>query len=83
MSRGEKIKGALVAVETRRSELLPFHLDDQRFAVPLPASVRVERAVAITPLPKAPDIVMGIINFHGQIIPVVNIRSRFNMTLGH
>ena len=62
------------------NHLVVFSLDDRRFAVPLSAVVRTERMVALTPLPKAPDIVTGIINFHGQVIPVVDIRSRFNMT---
>ena len=62
------------------NHLVVFSLDDRRFAVPLSAVVRIERMVALTPLPKAPDIVMGIINFHGRVIPVVDIRSRFNMT---
>ena len=62
------------------NHLVVFSLDDRRFAVPLSAAVRIERMVALTPLPKAPDIVTGIINFHGRVIPVVDIRSRFNMT---
>jgi purine-binding chemotaxis protein CheW len=62
------------------SELVSFSLDDWWFAVPLSAVMRVERIVAITPLPKTPDIVTGIINVHGQVIPVVDIRSRFHMT---
>ncbi len=52
------------------SEIVSFFLDDRRFAVPLSTVMRVERIVAITPLPKAPDIVLGVINMHGQIIPV-------------
>lgn len=35
--------------------------------------------VAIIPLPKAPAIVLGVVNFQGQIIPVINIRRRFNL----
>lgn len=35
--------------------------------------------VAITPLPKAPDIVLGIVNLQGQVIPVVNMRRRFSL----
>lgn len=67
-------------VENEMSELVSFSLDGRRFAVPLSAVMRVERIVAITPLPKAPDIVTGIINVHGQVIPVVDIRGRFLMT---
>lgn len=61
------------------SELVSFSLDDRRFAVPLSVVVRVERTVAITPLPKAPEIVLGVINMHGRIIPVFDIRKRFRL----
>lgn len=39
----------------------------------------VTRAVAIAPLPKAPPIVEGVINFRGTIVPVLDIRQRFNV----
>ena len=57
--------------------LVIFTLDDQRYALPLPAADRVVRMVAITPLPKAPDIILGVVNFQGQVIPVINVRRRF------
>ena len=57
--------------------LLVFMLDDQRYALPLPKVDRVVRMVVITPLPKAPGIVLGVVNFQGRIIPVVNMRRRF------
>ena len=57
--------------------LIIFTLDDQRYALPLPAADRVVRMVAITPLPKAPEIVLGVVNIHGRVIPVINVRQRF------
>ncbi|MFZ2301240.1 MAG: chemotaxis protein CheW [Gallionella sp.] len=59
--------------------LLVFMLDDQRYALPLPEVDRVVRMVAITPLPKAPDIVLGVVNIQGRVIPVVNMRRRFRL----
>lgn len=56
-----------------------FSLDELRYALYLSAVERVVRTVEITPLPKAPDIVMGVVNFHGEIMPVINIRKRFNL----
>ena len=38
--------------------------------------------VAVSPLPRAPSIALGVINLHGQVIPVVDIRSRFRLP-GH
>lgn len=45
----------------------------------LAAVQRVVRAVEVTPLPKAPLIVLGVINVAGQIIPVFNLRKRFSL----
>jgi purine-binding chemotaxis protein CheW len=57
-------------------QLLLFVLDDRRFSVDLSVVVRIARMVEITPLPQAPDGVLGLINFQGQIIPVVSVRKR-------
>jgi purine-binding chemotaxis protein CheW len=59
--------------------LLIFTLDDQRYAVRLSAVDSVVRAAAITPLPRAPEIVLGVLDLHGQVIPVINLRRRFRV----
>lgn len=59
--------------------LIVFTLDNQRYALPLPAVDRVVRMVAITPLPNAPDIVLGVVNIQGRVIPVINMRRRFHL----
>lgn len=61
------------------NSLVIFTLDNQRYALPLHAAQRVVRMVAITPLPNAPDIILGVVNFHGQVIPVINVRCRFRL----
>jgi purine-binding chemotaxis protein CheW len=58
-------------------QLLVFRLDDQRYGLRLSAVSRVERAVEITPLPQAPPIILGIIDIHGKVVPVCNLRKRF------
>ena len=60
-------------------QLVVFTLDNQRFALPLSTVERAIRIMEIVPLPKAPEIVIGVINLHGKIIPVVNIRNRFRL----
>ncbi len=59
--------------------LLVFRIDGQRYALSLSSVKRVVHAVEITPLPKAPDIVMGVINMLGHVIPVFNVRRRFRL----
>ncbi len=61
------------------NQYVVFTLDEQRYALHLSAVERIIRVVEMTSLPKAPDIVLGIVNVEGQIIPVVNIRKRFRL----
>ncbi len=59
------------------NQLVVLTLDEQRYALHLSAVERIVRVVEVTPLPKAPEIVLGVVNVQGQIIPVINIRKRF------
>lgn len=62
-----------------QKNMIVFTLDELRFAVYLSAVERVVQAVEITPLPKAPKIVLGVINVKGQIVPVLDIRQRLHL----
>ena len=59
--------------------LTVFLLDGQRYALPLAQVDRVVRAVAVAPLPKAPEIVLGVVDVQGQLIPLINLRRRFHL----
>jgi purine-binding chemotaxis protein CheW len=56
---------------------LVFTLDEQQYALGLGAVERIVRAAAITPLPKAPDIILGILDIQGEVLPVIDVRKRF------
>lgn len=58
-------------------QLVSFRLDHQRYALPLATVERVVQSVEVTPLPHAPTIVLGAINVHGRVLPVLNVRRRF------
>lgn len=60
-------------------ELVFFSLDEPRYALHLNAVIRVIQSVEITPLPKAPDIIKGVINLSGEPVPVVDIRKLFQL----
>ena len=61
------------------AQLVAFTLDNCKFALPLPQVERIVNVVEITPLPKAPEVVIGVVNVRGRIIPVVDIRKRFRL----
>jgi purine-binding chemotaxis protein CheW len=65
----------------RLHKLVTFSLDDRKFALYVSAVRRIVRAVEVTVLPKAPEIVAGIINLQGTLIPVFDIRMRFRLPL--
>ena len=60
-------------------QLLGFSLADQQYALHLDSVDKAVRAVEVTPLPKAPKIVLGVVDVRGRIFPVLNIRKRFGI----
>ncbi len=66
----------------KTSHYLVFTLAGKQFALPLEPVRRVVHAAAITMIPKAPEIVCGLVNYKGQILPVINISCRFHLP-GH
>lgn len=60
-------------------QVVVFTLDGQRLALPLSSVERALRAVAVTPLPGAPPVVLGVINAGGQVLPVVELRRRLGL----
>lgn len=64
---------------SRTVQLLIFRLERRRFALALPAVVRVVRMVELTSFPKAPEIVLGVVNVAGELVPVLDARRRFGL----
>lgn len=57
-------------------KILTFILEQQRFAIHLEAIERVIRAQAITKLTDSPHFIEGVIDYHGEVIAVINLRKR-------
>ena len=60
-------------------DLVVFSLNHQRFALQAAAVARVVRAVEVTPLPGAPEVVLGLINVGGAVLPVIGMRRRLGL----
>lgn len=67
------------AVESSVIALVVFDIEGQRYALPLHDVERVLPMVAVSLLPKAPAVALGVINLHGKIIPVLDVRRRFGL----
>lgn len=60
-------------------QLVVFKIEGQQYALPLHAVERILPMVAVSPLPQAPAVALGVINVHGQVLPVLDIRRRFGL----
>lgn len=62
-----------------RVPLVVFRVDSARYALSLASVERVFGMVAVAALPKAPAVVLGVVNIHGALVPVLDIRARFGL----
>ncbi|CAN5481812.1 N/A [soil metagenome] len=60
-------------------EIVVFKVDGARYALWVSAVERIVAMPATRALPGAPDIISGVINNQGAIIPVVNLRRRLQL----
>lgn len=60
-------------------QLVSFKLADEEFGVDILQVQEINRLVEITKVPKTPDFVEGVINLRGKVIPVVDLRKRFEL----
>jgi purine-binding chemotaxis protein CheW len=67
------------AAGTRTLEVLVFELEGQRYGLPTADVRELVRAVTITPLPGAPNVVEGVVNVRGRVLPVLDVRARFRL----
>ncbi len=59
-------------------QYLTFVLSHQLYGVPIGAIREINRMSEITPVPKTPSFVAGVMNLRGKVIPVVNLRKKLN-----
>jgi len=62
-------------------QLVSFEVGAEEYAIPILAVQEINRMMAITRVPQSPAFVEGVINLRGKVIPVVDLRKRFNMPI--
>ena len=60
-------------------QMISFAISDEDYGVDIQTVKEVIRKKEITRLPKAPAFVKGVINLRGDVIPIIDLRERFNM----
>ncbi len=68
------------AIET--SQYLTFRLDQEMFAVDIGKIREVLEFDKVTKVPQTPEMMIGVINLRGAVVPVVDLRVKFGMGKG-
>ncbi len=66
-------------VSTIEGKYLTFTLSQEEYGIGIKKIREIIRLVPITAIPEMPAYIKGVINLRGRVIPVVDLRLRFNM----
>ena len=66
---------------TCATQLISFAIGDDQYGVDIMAVREIKGWTDITPLPRQPEYVRGVLNLRGIIVPIVDLRCRFGQGL--
>ena len=65
-----------VNVDVGVSKYVVFRIEEEEYGADIQKVTTIERVLSITKIPKTHHYVKGVINLRGEIIPVLDLRSR-------
>lgn len=66
-------------IAAQPGQYLVFELAGQSYGVPIGMVREINRVADITPVPQTPKFVEGVMNLRGKVIPVINLRLKFQI----
>lgn len=75
---GERGEGGAEAAGGLR-ELLAFRLDGEPYAVPVERVREIVRLRPITPVPRVPESILGVVSLRGEVVQVLDLRRRLGL----
>jgi len=79
MSEAQAKEATSSLAERIAGKYLTFDLADEEYGVEILRVREIIGMMEITPVPKTPDFVLGVINLRGKVIPVVDLRLKFGL----
>ncbi len=61
------------------SQFLTFTVNAQDFGIEILRVQEIKNFTRVTPIPNMPACVKGVMNLRGTVVPIVDLRSKFNM----
>ncbi len=73
------INQAVQHIEAKQGKYLTFSLAGEEYGIGIIQIKEIIGMMPITSVPRTPEFVKGVINLRGKVIPVIDLRLRFNM----
>ncbi len=64
-------------------QIVTFILAGEKYGVDIMVADGVETINKITPIPNSLDFVEGVLNLRGEVLPIINLKKRFNLVGGN
>ncbi len=79
MSNATLEAGPVSASVNRGGKFLTFFLDQEEYGIEILTVREIIGLLPVTPVPQTPYYVQGVVNLRGKVIPVVDLRLKFDM----
>jgi len=79
MSELQQLNDSLSDVDDRTEQYLTFLLGEEEYGVEILRVQEIKGWESVTHIPNTPDFLCGVLNLRGTIVPVVDLRLRFEM----
>jgi purine-binding chemotaxis protein CheW len=80
-SQQSQLNKPLNAVESDIVQLIGFYIGDEEYAIPIINIQEIIKPIEYTRVPSVPEYVLGVFNMRGNVMPLIDLASLFN--LGH
>ncbi len=75
----ETMSQAIKATTIKTGKYLTFTLEEEEYGIGILKVKEIIGMMPITSVPRTPKFVKGVINLRGKVIPVIDLRSKFQM----
>ncbi|MCC5914096.1 MAG: purine-binding chemotaxis protein CheW [Balneolaceae bacterium] len=77
----EEVKNTEDQHQIKGGKFLSFFLGKEEYAIEILKVQEIIGLMPITPVPRMPEYIRGVLNLRGKIVPVMNLRSRFGLQM--
>ena len=79
MNEVQQLNDSLGDIDDRTEQYLTFLLGEEEYGVEILRVQEIKGWESVTHIPNTPDYLCGVLNLRGTIVPVVDLRLRFEM----